>query len=41
MNIMTFVHSLKLGFEVWKTNIKIQKVDKSILAIYKIAIRVF
>lgn len=29
INIMTFIYVLKLGFQVWKTNIRALKIDGS------------
>ena len=38
---MTFTYTLKLGFQVQKTDIRAKKIDKSSLATNKIVIAVF
>lgn len=41
INVMTLVHAAKLGFVIRKTNISAQKIDSSILAIYRMIIADF
>lgn len=38
VNVMTFIFADKLGFSMQKINIEIQKIDKSILEMFKIVI---
>ena len=35
VNIISFNYIKKLGFKIWKINIKTQKIDSSILKIFK------
>lgn len=41
INAMLPIYIKKLGFPIWKINISTQKIDKSILKIFKIAITNF
>ena len=41
INTITSAYATKLGFKVWKTDVKAQKIDSSLLATYKMVIAAF
>lgn len=41
VNIITLVFAQTLYFKIWKTNVKIEKIDKILLKSYNIIIKAF
>ena len=41
INAINQAFASQLGFKIWKTNVKVQKIDSTTLKIYKIVVSIF